>query len=87
MKYKRLNYLLSKGYISAIILGETKTEQHYSVIKFPFHMSYPYLIEYENQIYCVPETSEANEVSLFVAKEFPVKWEKVMTLISDFAAE
>jgi hypothetical protein len=49
------------------------------------HISYPYLFEYEGDIYCVPETCQAREVSLYKAVAFPHNWEKVETLLSDFA--
>jgi hypothetical protein len=49
-------------------------------------MSYPYMIEYKGNIYCIPETFEAREVALYRAEEFPVKWMKVATLINDTMA-
>ncbi len=49
------------------------------------HCSYPYLLEQGGEIYCVPETSEARQVSLFKAERFPSKWVKIATLIRDFA--
>lgn len=51
----------------------------------PFHMSYPYTVEYEGDIYCIPETKLAREISLYKAERFPEKWKKVATLIHDFA--
>ena len=53
-------------------------------IELPVHISYPYLLEWKGETYCVPETSQAREVSLYRAQEFPCKWEKVHTLIDNF---
>ena len=50
-----------------------------------YHTSYPYLFEHLGQIYCVPETYQAREVSLYRAEEFPNRWVKVATLIEDLA--
>jgi hypothetical protein len=50
----------------------------------PFHMSYPYVFEHAGTIYCLPETRQAAELRLYAAVEFPARWEKVRTLISDF---
>jgi hypothetical protein len=52
----------------------------------PFHVAYPYLFEHEGEAYCVPETSQANEVGLFKALEFPFRWVKVRTLLNGFPA-
>ena len=51
------------------------------VIRGPFHMSYPYLFEYHGNVYCVPETHHAREVSLYKAEEFPLRWNRAATLI------
>jgi hypothetical protein len=55
------------------------------VIESRFHMSYPYLFEHEGEIYCVPETHQAREISLYQAKRFPYDWYKADTLVSGIA--
>jgi hypothetical protein len=54
-------------------------------LELPIHVSYPYLLEWDGKTYCVPETGQAREVSLYRAQEFPYKWKKVSTLIGNFA--
>jgi hypothetical protein len=49
------------------------------------HASYPFLLEYRGDIYCVPETWQLREISLYRAREFPTIWEKDTTLIANFA--
>jgi hypothetical protein len=84
--FEDYDYRTSKGCISAASFVSGKLEfTPKVVINTPFHMSYPYLFEYNNQIYCVPETSENREVCLYKAKEFPRSWVRVATLISNFA--
>jgi hypothetical protein len=51
------------------------------ILDLRVHASYPYLIEHEGDIYCVPEISASGEVALFRAREFPSRWEKVATLV------
>ena len=48
--------------------------------------SYPYLIDYEGEIYCIPEAWHTKEVALFKALEFPRKWEKACVLIENVSA-
>jgi len=83
--FEDYDYRTSKGCISAMSVYGKSLSPSEVVIDTPFHMSYPYLLEYKDQIYCVPETHEAQEVSLYKAKEFPHSWVKATTLIKDFA--
>lgn len=50
----------------------------------PFHMSYPYLMTFENEIHAIPETHEANEIRLYRLNA-PDDWEVRATLVSDVA--
>jgi hypothetical protein len=51
-----------------------------------FHMSYPYLVRYGDELYCIPESSESGEVALYKAERFPESWVKVSTLIDGLPA-
>jgi hypothetical protein len=53
-------------------------------MELPIHLSYPYLLEWNGETYCVPETGQAREVSLYRAQKFPHRWEKAATLIANF---
>ena len=53
-------------------------------LSLPGHTSYPFLLDVSSEIYCVPETSSANEIALFRAIEFPRRWSKVAVLVEDF---
>jgi hypothetical protein len=44
------------------------------VLSEPFHMSYPYVFEWQGDHYMVPETFQAGAVRLYKAIEFPVRW-------------
>lgn len=57
------------------------------VIELPVHASYPFLIQENGEIYCVPETNAANEVAIYKAKDFPWKWEKVSILFEAPASD
>jgi len=83
--FEDYDYRTSKGSISTMSICRKSLSPSKTVIDSPYHMSYPYLLEYKNQIYCVPETQAAQEVSLYKAKEFPNSWVKAAILINDFA--
>jgi hypothetical protein len=46
-------------------------------------MSFPFLIEHEGRVLCIPETHGVAEVALYEAERFPDHWRKVATLLSD----
>jgi hypothetical protein len=52
------------------------------VLREHFHMSYPYVFEWENDYYMVPETFEASAVRLYRASHFPTRWQFVGSLVS-----
>ena len=76
-------------YKGRIVYFELLDTDHLSkpkvALELPCHLSYPYLLEYRGDIYCVPETHQAREVCLYKALAFPNNWTKVETLLDDFA--
>ena len=50
------------------------------VLQTDYHLSYPFLIEEEGQLYMIPETAAANRVEAWRCVEFPHRWvrEKVL---------
>jgi len=64
------------GYIAAIeILNEKEYKLLGPIIKEPFHMSYPFVFEYDQDLYMIPETSGAKSIRLYKCSGFPLNWE------------
>ncbi len=51
------------------------------VLSEDFHLSYPYVFEFEANWYMIPESCEANSVRLYQAKKFPDQWEFVSEIL------
>jgi hypothetical protein len=51
------------------------------VLAEPFHLSYPYVFEWEDEYYMVPETLERRCIQLYKADPFPNKWVPVDSLV------
>ncbi len=51
------------------------------VLDEPFHLSYPYVFEFEGQHYMVPESHQDRSVRLYKATDFPTRWEHVGNLL------
>jgi hypothetical protein len=81
---EEFSYQSSRGHIAALDWPE-HAQAAQEALHLPVHASYPCLIEHDGKTYCVPETSHANEVALFEAKQFPTRWDKVAVLIDQFA--
>jgi hypothetical protein len=80
------DYGTNKGVIKALLSEEEEGGEARPAIELPVHMSYPYLLRERDEIFCIPETHQASEVSLYKAVEFPGRWEKIGVLIRDFRA-
>jgi hypothetical protein len=83
---EEFHYETHKGNISVIEIADGVVTGPRQVMGLPFHMSYPYLLEYQGEIFCVPETYEAKEVAIYQAVDFPTSWQKIVVLIENFAA-
>lgn len=57
-----------------------------TVIEEPYHLSYPQVFEHDGAVYCLPESVDQKKVCLYKAIDFPNRWERIHTLLEDFAA-
>jgi len=87
---EELDYRVVKGYISGVNVNPKKEWDivafDQAMMKFPCHMSYPFILEHENQVYCIPETSEIKEASIYKLDKSSKEWIKVKTILEDFRA-
>lgn len=56
------------------------------VLEEDFHLSFPFIFEYRNELFMCPETSQKQEIRLYKCVDFPLKWLFHKTLISDVSA-
>jgi hypothetical protein len=80
------NYATSRGCISLYELNEDRAKRYGEIIVEPFHMSYPFIFEYESKFYMVPETCENKDIRIYEAEEFPFKWKYLKTIFDDISA-
>jgi len=84
-------YAKGRGHISMMTIevqpnGSFECTDPVPVIEQPYHMSYPFLLEYQDELYMIPETAENRTVDLYRCTEFPKKWELVSTLMDNVIA-
>lgn len=83
MFFEVLNWRSNKGEIG---LATSKDGLHWTyrqiVLSEPFHLSYPYVFEWKNEYYMVPESHQAGAVRLYRATRFPVDWSYVGDMLT-----
>jgi hypothetical protein len=83
---EHMSYEDNRGYIVAIESMNAGGATRVAIGPVhPVHMSYPFLLQMDKRMLCVPETSEAKEVTLYESEHFPDRWVKVATLVTGAA--
>ena len=73
-----------KGIISVFRLDADGTPSSpQTVLRTPYHLSYPQVFERDGEIWMIPETSANRTIELYRAVEFPLRWELDSVLVSD----
>lgn len=79
-----LPFTTQQGYLAAVELfadgsyGEPRT-----IMKTDSHLSYPFIFIWQDEFYLLPEAGESREVSLWKCEQFPDRWTKAATLLTD----
>jgi len=82
MFFEVWNRRTQKGEIGLAISDDTKSWAYRKIVlSEPFHLSYPYVFEWQGEYYMVPESRRASSVRLYKATHFPTEWTFVEALI------
>ena len=81
-------YKTHKGHLSVIEYDHKSEEfsKAREILNTPYHLSYPFMMEFEGEYYMIPEGSADRDIKLYKATNFPHEWEVVHTLMSDVVA-
>jgi hypothetical protein len=63
-----------RGHLVSISITDSAIKTQ-DILKKDYHLSYPYVFQFEKNWYMVPESSENKFISLYKAKDFPNIWE------------
>jgi hypothetical protein len=81
--FEDLDHRVGKGIISAVEFdGAGPVGNVIPVLEESWHLSYPFLIERDGELWMIPESSEHRDVPLYRCVRFPDKWERHSTLLS-----
>jgi hypothetical protein len=78
----------TRGFIShtELRLDGVPADPPKCVLRAPCHLSYPFLLTHENDVFMIPETSAVRRVELHRAVAFPHEWELDSVLLDDIDA-
>jgi hypothetical protein len=80
--FEDLDHRVGKGIISAVEFdGAGPVGNVIPVLEEAWHLSYPFLIECNGELWMIPESSEHHDVSLYKCIRFPDKWGRHSTLL------
>ncbi|MGY3440169.1 MULTISPECIES: glucosamine inositolphosphorylceramide transferase family protein [unclassified Bradyrhizobium] len=81
--FEDLEHRIGKGIISAVEFdGNGPVGKPLPVLEEPWHLSYPFLIESDGELWMIPESTAHRDVPLYKCIRFPDKWERHSTLLS-----
>jgi hypothetical protein len=69
------------GFLAVYELKDGRAEHLGEVLREPFHLSFPFVFEYEGRVLMVPETGSIGEIRVYEAQDFPLNWKPVATLM------
>ena len=80
------NYAEKKAKINVFELSEKGYVFLGTALEESFHLSFPFIFEFNNEFYMVPESSKNKDIRLYKCLNFPLKWELQEILIDDIDA-
>ncbi len=83
--FENYDYRERKGKISSAIIDKENKIIH-DVIEEDYHLSFPFIFNNNNNIYCIPESFENNQISLYKYDESCEKFQFIKPLIENIAA-
>ena len=80
------SYLNKKGFISVYEIFKDKSIYLGKVLEENFHLSFPFVFNYKNNIYMCPESSQNNDIRLYKCNNFPFDWSLEKVLVNNTCA-
>lgn len=77
----------NKGHISYLTINNAGNySKPTMILEKPFHLSYPFIFEFKNEMYMIPETQTKKSIQLYKCLNFPEKWEFQKNLLTEIDA-
>lgn len=73
---EQFDYRDARGTIAVHVLDNAfRVIETRTVLREAFHLSYPFLVEHEGEVWMIPECCESGHLRIYRARNFPFGWE------------
>lgn len=80
--FEELPFASRKAHIAMIEIGrDGRWSAPVRVLERDYHLSYPFLVESEGQLYMIPESAQNRSVELWRCVDFPLRWKLERVLL------
>jgi hypothetical protein len=76
----------NRGFIEAWSIQGGEATPLGKIIDGAVHLSYPYVLEWQGSVYCIPEQARTHAIALYRAIDFPSRWEPAGEILSEVDA-
>ena len=85
--FEELLWLAPKGRLAAIeVFEDAEPGEARVILEQPYHLSYPFVFDWEGALYMIPETAKNRTVELYRCEEFPHRWHLHQVLLDNINA-
>lgn len=86
--FEELLYETNLGRLACAILdSDGNILENQTILEKPYHLSYPFIFEYDETLYMIPETGANKTIDLYRCISFPFEWEYQKTLFEGVEAK
>jgi len=84
---EQFDYRDQHGYIDVLTFdAKLQLLARVTCLREPWHLSYPYVFEAEGETWMLPEAHRSGRLTLYRAREFPLRWEPAVVIAEVGAA-
>ncbi len=85
--FEEMPYRTGKGHLMAMeVFDNAEPSEAQVILEQPYHLSYPFVFDWEGVLYMIPETAENRTVELYRCEAFPQRWRLHEILLRDVDA-
>lgn len=85
--FEELLYARGIGHLACIRLNaDGSHSEPVTILEKPYHLSYPFIFQYQGQYYLIPETAGNRTIEVYRCEAFPHRWVLEKTLMEEVEA-
>jgi hypothetical protein len=85
--FEELLYHTRKGRVAAIeVVEDAEPGEAHVILEQPYHLSYPFVFDWEGALYMIPETAQNRTVEMYRCEAFPHRWRLHKVLLDNVNA-